>query len=152
MTPETVFAIANNGILVFWLLLIVAPAWRGTQILVHSVAIPVVLGLSYIWLLSMAVFGGHGAPAGASFFSLHGVAALFSSPLALTAGWVHYLVFDLFVGSWEARDASRRGISHLLVIPCLVVTLLVGPVGLLLYVVLRAALGKGGFFLSETPA
>jgi hypothetical protein len=152
MPPETIFAIANNGILIFWLLLIVAPAWRGTQILVHSVAIPVVLGLTYTWLLSTAVFGGHGGPAGASFFSLHGVAALFSSPLALTAGWIHYLVFDLFVGAWEARDARRRGISHLLVIPCLVVTLLVGPVGLLLYVVLRAILGKGGFFLSETPA
>jgi low temperature requirement protein LtrA len=150
MTPETVFAIANNGILVFWLLLIVAPAWRGTQILVHSVAIPLVLGLTYIWLFSSAAVSG--LPVGASFSSLHGVAALFSSPLALTAGWVHYLVFDLFVGSWEAPDASRRGISHLLVIPCLVVTLLVGPVGLLLYVVLRAALGKGGFFLSETPA
>jgi len=111
MTPETTFAIANNGILVFWLLLIVA-----------------------------------------GFSSLHGVAAFFSSPYALTAGWVHYLVFDLFVGAWETRDAKRRGIPHLLVIPCLVVTLVVGPVGLLLYIVLRAVLGKGGFFLTETPA
>ena len=152
MTPELVFAIANNGILLFWLLLIVAPAWRGTQILVHSVAIPVALGLTYIWLLSTAVFGGQGAPAGASFFSLHGVAALFSSPFALTAGWVHYLVFDLFVGAWEARDARRRGVPQLALIPCLIVTLLVGPVGLLSYLTLRAVLGKGGFFLSETPA
>ncbi|MGD0142185.1 MAG: abscisic acid-deficient protein Aba4 family protein [Rhizomicrobium sp.] len=118
MTPDTIFAIANNGILVFWLLLIVAPSWRGTQILVHSVAIPVLLGLTYIWLLSSAVFGGHGAP----------------------------------VGAWEARDARRRGISHLALVPCLIVTLMVGPVGLLLYLALRAALGKGGFFLGETAA
>src|SRR5271168_874133 len=106
MTPETAFAIANNGILVFWLLLIVAPGWRGTQILVHSMAIPVVLGLTYIWLFAIAAING--LPAGASFSSLHGVAAFFSSPYALTAGWVHYLVFDLFVGSWEARDARDR--------------------------------------------
>ena len=152
MTPDTIFAIANNGILIFWLLLIVAPGWRGTQILVHSVAIPVVLGLTYIWLLSSAVFGGQGAPAGASFYSLHGVAALFSSPLALTAGWIHYLVFDLFVGAWEARDAKRRGLTHIALIPCLIVTLLVGPVGLLLYLATRAALGKGSFFLGETTA
>jgi hypothetical protein len=149
MTPETIFAIANNGILVFWLLLIVAPAWRGTQILVHSVAIPVLLGLTYIWLFVAAA--RIGLPAGASFSSLHGVAAFFSSPYALTAGWVHYLVFDLFVGAWETRDARRRSIWHLLVIPCLVVTLVVGPVGLFLYLLLRAILGKGGFFLSETP-
>jgi hypothetical protein len=150
MTPETIFAIADNGILVFWLLLIVAPAWRGTQILVHSVAIPILLGLTYIWLFATAA--RIGLPAGAGFSSLHGVAAFFSSPYALTAGWVHYLVFDLFVGAWETRDAKRRGIPHLLVIPCLVVTLVVGPVGLLLYIVLRAILGKGGFFLTETPA
>jgi hypothetical protein len=151
MTPETIFAIANNGILVFWLLLIVAPGWRGTQILVHSLAVPVILGLTYIWLLSTAVFGGH-APPGASFFSLAGVQALFSSPLALTAGWIHYLVFDLFIGAWEARDARRRGFPHLVLIPCLVVTLMVGPVGLMLYLVLRAAFGKGGFFLAEDAA
>jgi low temperature requirement protein LtrA len=150
MTPDKIFAIANNGILIFWLLLIVAPGWRGTRILVQSVAIPVVLGLTYIALFASAAVGG--LPAGASFSSLHGVTAFFSSPLALTAGWVHYLVFDLFVGAWETRDAQRRGISHFLVIPCLVVTLLVGPVGLLLYLGLRAVLGKGGFFLSETPA
>jgi hypothetical protein len=150
MTPETIFAIANNGILVFWLLLIVAPGRRGTQILVHSIAIPVVLGLTYIWLFATAVL--HGLPTGASFSSLHGVAAFFSSPYALTAGWVHYLVFDLFVGGWEARDARRRGFPHIALIPCLIVTLLVGPVGLLLYVVLRRLLGKGGFFLSETQA
>jgi hypothetical protein len=150
MTPETAFAIANNGILVFWLLLIVAPAWRGTQILVHSMAIPVLLGLTYIWLFATAAHVG--LPPGASFSSLHGVAAFFSSPYALTAGWVHYLVFDLFIGAWESRDARRRGIPHIAVIPCLVVTLLVGPVGLLLYLALRAVLGKGGFFLSETPA
>jgi hypothetical protein len=149
ISPETVFAIANNGILVFWLLLIVAPGWRGTQVLVQSIALPVILGLTYAWLLSTAVFGGHG-PAGASFFSLHGVQALFSSPIALTAGWIHYLVFDLFVGAWETRDARRRGFPHLVLIPCLIVTLMVGPVGLLLYLVLRAVLGKGGLFLTET--
>jgi hypothetical protein len=150
MAPDTIFAIANNGILIFWLLLIVAPGWRVTRILVHSVAIPVVLGLTYIWLFAWAAASG--LPAGASFSSLHGVTAFFSSPLALTAGWVHYLVFDLFIGAWETRDAQRRGISHLLVVPCLIVTLLVGPVGLLLYLGMRAILGKGGFFLSETPA
>jgi hypothetical protein len=150
MTPDKIFAIANNGILIFWLLLIVAPAWRVTRILVHSVVIPVALGLTYIWLLSSAAING--LPVGASFSSLHGVTALFSSPLAQTAGWVHYLVFDLFVGAWETRDAQRRGISHLWVIPCLIVTLLVGPVGLLLYLGMRAILGKGGFFLSETQA
>ena len=154
MTSELIFNIANNGILIFWALLIVAPRWRGTQILVHSMAIPVILGLTYIWLVTNFFLGampaGGPAPSLSLFFSLSGVMAFFTSPVAATAGWVHYLVFDLFIGAWEVRDSGRRGISHWAVIPCLIVTLLFGPAGLLLYLLVRLATGKGGFFLAET--
>ncbi|MGN6147728.1 MAG: ABA4-like family protein [Rhizomicrobium sp.] len=150
MSADTVFTIANNGILIFWLLLIVAPRWKGTDLLVHSMAVPVVIGLTYAWLIARA-FLGEGAP-GASFSSLAGVMSFFTSPVAATAGWIHYLVFDLFIGAWESRDAQRRGIPHWAVIPCLIVTLLFGPIGFLLYLILRMALGKGGFSLRETPA
>jgi hypothetical protein len=150
MSVETVFLIANNGILIFWLLLIVAPRWKGTDLLVHSLAVPVIVGLTYTWLIARA-FTGEGAP-GASFSSLPGVMAFFTSPVAATAGWIHYLVFDLFIGAWQSRDAQRRGVPHWAVIPCLIVTLLAGPVGLLLYLVVRAAHRKGGWSLRETPA
>ena len=150
MNVETFFLIANNGILIFWLLLIVAPRWKGTDLLVHSLAVPVVIGLTYTWLIVRA-FTGEGAP-GASFSSLAGVMAFFTSPVAATAGWIHYLVFDLFIGAWQSRDAQRRGLPHWAVIPCLIVTLLAGPVGLLLYLALRATFGKGGWSLRETPA
>ncbi len=148
MSTETIFLIANNGILVFWLLLIAAPRWRGTQLLVHSAAIPAILGLTYIWLISRVLFFGE-APSGASFSSLAGVMAFFTSPVAATAGWIHYLVFDLFIGAWETRDAQARGLSHFAVIPCLILTLLFGPIGLLLYLAVRAATGKGGFLLER---
>jgi len=71
------------------------------------------------------------------FGSLADVAALFSQPGLLLAGWVHYLAFDLFIGAWEVRDARRHSVSHLLVIPCLITTFLLGPIGLLAYVILR---------------
>jgi hypothetical protein len=66
------------------------------------------------------------------------VQKLFADPWLLLAGWVHYLVFDLFIGSWEVRDAGRLGIPHLLVVPCLVLSFLFGPAGLLLYGIVRA--------------
>lgn len=147
-SPDTVFLMANRGIILFWLLLIVAPRWKGTDILVNSVAVPVAIGLTYTWLIAR-VFLGEGAADG-SFTSLHGVMAFFTSPVAATAGWIHYLVFDLFIGAWESRDAQRRGIPHLAVIPCLIVTLLFGPIGFLLYLALRAGLRKGGWSLQET--
>jgi hypothetical protein len=46
---------------------------------------------------------------------------------------VHYLAFDLFVGSWEVRDSQRRRMPHLFIIPSLVLTFLLGPVGFLTY-------------------
>jgi hypothetical protein len=67
---------------------------------------------------------------------------LLSQPHAALAGWIHYLAFDLFVGAWESRDAQRLGISPILVAPCLFLTLMAGPVGLLLYAILRLALRK----------
>ncbi len=67
---------------------------------------------------------------------------LFALPQVLLAGWVHYLAFDLFTGSWEARDAVRLGISRWLVAPCLVLTFLFGPVGLALYLLLRLVLRR----------
>jgi hypothetical protein len=151
MSAQTIFAIANNGILPFWLLLIVAPRWRVTQIAVHSIAVPLVLGVTYAWLLWRVTLGGEG-PHGGSFLSLAGVMALFSSPIAATLGWIHYLIFDLFIGAWEQRDAQRCGLSHWLVIPCLVVTLLAGPIGLVVYFAVRAAAGKGGFLLAEATS
>ena len=61
---------------------------------------------------------------------------------ALAAGWLHYLAFDLFVGAFIARDGLERGVPALLILLCLPLTLLFGPLGLLLYLILRLALGR----------
>jgi len=76
------------------------------------------------------------------FFTLAGVQQLFANPWAALAGWLHYLAFDLFIGSWEVRNARRVGIPHWQVIPCLFLTFMLGPVGLLVYFVLRWSRGQ----------
>jgi hypothetical protein len=68
---------------------------------------------------------------------LAGVATLFSNPWLLVAGWLHYLAFDLLIGTWEARDARERGVPHLLLVVCLFATLMFGPAGWLLYLGVR---------------
>lgn len=146
MTPDTVFTICNTGVLPAWLLLVLAPAWKWTHRVVHSAWIPLLLGIVYAGAFATNTV----APEGAGFGSLAGVMLLFTSPHAVLAGWVHYLVFDLFVGAWEVRDAQRRGISHWLVVPCLALTLMLGPLGLLAYLTLRGAL-KRVVTLVETP-
>ena len=106
MTPDLAFSICNLGVMPAWLLLVVAPSWIYTQRLVHAVWIPLLLGAVYI----MAFALNPDTPEGGGFSSLDGVMQLFTSPLAVLAGWVHYLAFDLFVGAWEVRDARRRGV------------------------------------------
>jgi hypothetical protein len=84
------------------------------------------------------------------FSSLSGVSTLFDNPWGLLAGWTHYLAFDLFIGGWEVRDAQRRGIPHLLVVPALVLTFFLGPSGLLLYLAIRSFVPNKGTPANET--
>ena len=137
MSPEKIFSLCGMLATVGWLLLVFLPRWRWTARLVCPVIIPLVIALIYLWLVA-TTFGR--TPGG--FGSLAEVSQLFSNSRALLAGWIHYLAFDLFVGSWEVRDAQRVGLHHLLVVPCLVLTFLFGPIGLLLYFVLRASLRR----------
>ena len=139
MTLETWFGLFNTLALVGWLLLAVFPRHPRTAPLVTSVLIPALLGVAYLVLLGLHFAGPN--PQG-DFSSLQGVTRLFADRRALLAGWIHYLAFDLFIGSWQVRDAGRAGIPHLLVLPCLAVTFLFGPVGLLCYFAVRRLRGE----------
>jgi hypothetical protein len=134
MSDDTLFTICNFGVLPFWLLLALAPRSRATELLVHHPVVPSLYGLVYGVLL---VTGQ--PPAEGNMMSLEGVTLLFSDATVVTAGWIHYLVFDLFIGAWETRDARRFRIPHWQVVPCLAVTLMFGPLGLLSYLALRFA-------------
>ena len=92
------------------------------------------IGLAYAGLI--ARFWGE-APGG--FSSLDEVSALFGHRGLLLAGWLHYLAFDLFVGAWEVREAGRVGLPHWMILPALALTFLFGPLGLLVFLALRAA-------------
>lgn len=137
MDLETLFSICQYSVMPAWALLVFAPRWKGTQVVVHTGIFPLAFGAVYLALAATNFFGGEG-----NFNSLEGVATMFENRGALLAGWVHYLVFDLFIGAWESRDSRRLGIPHLAVVPCLLLTLMAGPVGLLLYVALRMILKR----------
>ncbi len=135
MQPNTdlLFRVANLAVLPGWLLLIFLPRWKHTAGLAAGVWIPALLAAVYVVLVGSQIGRVEGG-----FGSLEQVALLFQNPTMLLAGWIHYLAFDLFIGSWEVRDANRLGIRHWLVVPCLVLTFLFGPAGLLLYLAIRA--------------
>jgi hypothetical protein len=139
MSDEGLFLLANASVVPAWLLLALAPRSTWTLRLVHSALYPALFGIAYTLGFLWVGAGSSGASEGASVMSLAGIGAAFADPRTLLVGWVHYLVFDLFVGAWQARDAQRRGVPHALLLPCLFLTFMAGPMGLLLYLALRWA-------------
>lgn len=132
MSPDQTFAIANQIALATWMLLVLFPR---RSVVTHTIAgavTPVLLAVIYVALIAANWGGSEGG-----FTTLADVSALFSNPWLLVGGWVHYLVFDLLVGRWELLDSQQRGIPHLFVVPCLLMTFLFGPGGWVLYLGLR---------------
>jgi hypothetical protein len=136
MDSERLFSLANTLILPGWFLLFVLPRWRYTANFIASILIPGLLAIAYLVLFAKefdtSLFS--------AFNTLAGVRGLFENDSMLLAGWIHYLAFDLFVGSWEVRDARALGIPHIMIIPSLFLTLMAGPVGFLTYLGLRLAM------------
>jgi hypothetical protein len=134
MTAESLFSICSMLVLPGWVLLVFLPRWSWTQRIAAGV-VPLVLAIAYLVLIVTNFRKSQGG-----FGSLQQVSQLFQNPYNLLAGWVHYLAFDLFIGAWEVRDAARLRIAHALVIPCLVLTFLFGPIGLLTWFLIRSSL------------
>lgn len=135
MAPHHLFSLVNLAAVLGWLLLALLPHRRWTAEVVCGWIIPGLLGSVYVAIIAATWWR---APGG--FSSLSAVAQLFENPWLLLAGWVHYLAFDLLVGSWIVRDARERGIAHLLLLPSLALTFFFGPAGWLSYLLLRAVL------------
>jgi hypothetical protein len=139
---DFLFGFVNAVALVGWLLL--AALLRGPKLMaVVMYGCVGLLCLTYAVLFVM-LFGkvvDPGAVAGAtgqgSFTSIAGIRALFESDGGIVVGWTHYLAFDLFVGLWIARDADNKGFARLVQLPFLAATFLAGPIGLLVWLVMR---------------
>jgi hypothetical protein len=133
MSLETLFSVAGMIAAVGWLMLAVLPRQPFAQI-ISSVIAPLLLAAVYLYLIATNLSGAEGG-----FGSLADVGTLFQKRELLLAGWIHYLCFDLFIGAWEIRDSHRHGIPHLVMIPCLLMTFMLGPIGLLFYFAIRSA-------------
>lgn len=132
---ETMFVAINLAVLPSWFLMIFLPHWRGTQ-RVMSTPWPILFMLVvYIVLLLPQV--GELLPLLLTPFDVHPMAKLLSTPMGVTTGWAHFLALDLFAGRWAYLDSRERGFSAWWVSPVLFLTLMAGPLGLLLYVSAR---------------
>ena len=148
-TLSAAFKIASAISILGWILLFGYPLWSlAARTLVFTIAVAMLCVL-YVWLVFFAK--RHDAPSSkvkGGFSSLGGVINLFKSPRVVLAGWVHFLAFDLMVGLFIVTDAARLGIAHWWLIPALLLTLMFGPAGLLLYLAMRCVVVPGAFAIT----
>ena len=141
MSPESIFQICSTITMIGWLFLIIgSPFLFNIDKLLIGIVITL-LCIVYVWLI-ITHFNFADA---AKFGSLDGVMEIFTDKYTVTAGWVHYLAFDLLTGIWIKKNSLKYNISHWVIIPCLFVTSMLGPVGLLLYLLVRWAKTKKYF-------
>ena len=129
-----VFSVASSAAMLGWLVLILGPRW---PIVLQFLRLGLIgaLSLTYAVLIFVYFFRVEGG----GFGSIAEVRALFMSDPVLVAGWVHYLAFDLFIGTWIAVEADRLGWNRAAQTPILIATFMFGPIGLLLFLIMRAS-------------
>jgi hypothetical protein len=136
---ETIFQLSNLLVMPFWLLMILLPHWSWTWRVLASLWVVVPAALLYALLVIPAL--GELLPLLTN-PQLASIAALLGTPAGATIAWAHFLAFDLFVGRWAYLDSRGRSLTAWLASPVLFLILMVGPLGLLLYLSLRAVLSR----------
>ncbi len=131
---ETIFSIAGSAAMLGWAILIFLPRRFPVLFAIPQMIIPFGIGLAYAALILPTIFTVDGG----GFGSLAEVKVLFANDATLLGGWLHYLAFDLFVGAWIARRADAIGLSRIIQAIILVATFMLGPIGLVSFLAIRA--------------
>lgn len=135
MTPEALFGLVGLPAVLGWAVLILAPRRWPPLLWLPGLIIPLALSLIYAVLILT-----HFAGADGGFDSLAALRLLFADDWLLLAGWLHYLAFDLMVGTLMAVRMDRAGIIRLVQAPVLLLVFLFGPLGVVLALLTEAAL------------
>ena len=139
IAPAQIFLMANGIAALCWVALAIclfAPRLQLWIPRLTGLVVPALFAVGYIACIGK----GFAESSGGSFGSIEGVRALFANDSALVAGWLHYLAFDLFVGTWIVRRGFKERMNPLLLLVCLPITFLFGPAGFLVYWVERGVL------------
>ena len=137
---ETFFQSTNTLALAAWIALVLFPGKKLVSGVLCAVVVPGLLALAYAAVIAWKL-ASNGLPPG-DVMTLTGLRDVFRDDWVFAAAWTHYLVFDMVVGAWIARDGVKLGIPWLLRTVALVLTCLAGPVGFLVHIVGRGVLRK----------
>ena len=142
-TIETLYMWINLGVLPFWFILIVFPQSHLSRIFVTSIFPFFILGGAYVFILYKSYLIGYDFDGNFSLYlGLSEISRLFEDHLYIMIFWTHFIAINLFIGGWIVKDSQKFSINKVLMAVPLIVTYLIGPIGLFLYWIIRIFYAK----------
>jgi len=142
-TIETLYMWINLGVLPFWFILIVFPLSHLSRIFVTSIFPFFILSGVYIFILYKSFLIGYDFDGNFSLYlGLSELSRLFEDHLYIMIFWTHFIAINLFIGGWIVKDSQKFSINKVLMAVPLIVTYLIGPIGLFLYWIIRIFYAK----------
>jgi len=142
-TIDTLYMWINLGVLPFWFILIVFPQSHLSRIFVTSIFPFFILSGVYIFILYKSYLIGYDFDGNFSLYlGLSELSRLFEDHLYIMIFWTHFIAINLFIGGWIVKDSQKFAINKVLMAVPLIVTYLIGPIGLFLYWIIRIFYAK----------
>tara|TARA_Y100000590_G_scaffold430577_1_gene544331 strand:- start:1153 stop:1626 length:474 start_codon:yes stop_codon:yes gene_type:complete len=143
LTFENIYLWTNFGILPFWLMLIFIPNSKFTQFFVNSVIAPLILSVMYVYIIYQTFLMDEPIlDIFKIYFTLENLYTIFATESFLLVFWLHFLALNLFLGSWISRDGVKYNMPRGLVSVPLILVYFTGPLGLVLYWIVRVFYAK----------
>ena len=143
LTFENMYLCINFGVLPFWLMLIIIPNSKFTQIFVNSIVLPLILSAAYVYLIYQAILLDESLlDVFKLYLSLDNLYTVFATETFLLVFWIHFSALNLFLGSWVSRDGVKYNIPRSLASISLILIYFAGPLGLVLYWFFRVFYAK----------
>ena len=140
---ENIYLWTNFGILPFWFMLIIIPNSKFTQFFVNSIILPLILSTIYIYIIYQAILLDEPIfDILKLYLSLDNLYTIFATESFLLIFWLHFLALNLFLGSWISRDGVKHNMARGLVSVPLILVYFTGPLGLVLYWIIRVFYAK----------
>ena len=142
-TIEILYFWVNLGVLPFWLILIFFPSSNINKFFVTSILPILLLSGAYIFALYKSYLNSYDFISNFELYlSMSNLSNLFSNNLFLILFWIHFVSINLFVGGWIVRDSQKLYVNKILVAFPLVITYLIGPLGVFIYWLIRIFYAK----------
>ena len=142
-TVDMLYYWVNIGVLPFWLILVFFPNSNLSRYFVTSILPILILSGAYLFVLYKSYLNSYDFINNFSLYlGIDYLSELFSDKSYLMMFWIHFISINLFTGGWIVKDSHKFSINKFLVAIPLVVTYLVGPIGLFIYWLIRIFYAK----------